>query len=500
MLRRNKFSENPINEAGLPAAEGAETPERKGSENLQAANEATRPSDDDRASMADLIATSRSLTSRFAELLEERSQTGADAGEVNSRIAALDNQNKELRREVEDLGSRMRKKSAMPDTDDLFEGADGSRSEFNVMRCVQAAAFGWESSGLKNTPEHKALQRFNEEKALPHDTVGNMGVVVPAQYINDWIERLSARTVAFTNGARFIPNLSGAPVEWPKVQGGAASEWIGENAEPTDSEVTVSSLRLNPKELASSAPITKRLLRLSGGEATGLIEDDMARAHGEALDLGILSGTGGDASPLGILNVPGIGQTDFSATGVDPVPDIVVTATGASQNLTDYLDVMIARVDARNAYDSGGSMAWACHPLTLNKIRRAKDADGKPLLNSIMGNGALPSPMDQGSALGAGARGQLGGTNRGMLWGHPVATTTNLTYGSASDLIFGNWADVLVGGWGPLEIEVSDNYQNYFKLRRMLILMTQLVDAGLRHPESFEIATNFAADAIGQAP
>ena len=58
MLRRNKFSENPINEAGLPAAEGAETPERKGSENLQAANEATRPSDDDRASMADLIATS----------------------------------------------------------------------------------------------------------------------------------------------------------------------------------------------------------------------------------------------------------------------------------------------------------------------------------------------------------------------------------------------------------------------------------------------------------
>ena len=87
----------------------------------------------------------------------------------------------------------------------------------------------------------------------------------------------------------------------------------------------------------------------------------------------------------------------------------------------------------------------------------------------------------------------LGG-GRGMLWGHPVATTTNLTHSTASgvdaDLIFGNWRDVLVAGWGPLTIEVSENYGTDFKKRRLLVLMTQLLDIGLRHPEAFEIATN----------
>lgn len=505
LRRPGMFMDNPVDaDAGVASGSptgtvSADDPsvQRSASDQLLAADEATRASNEERASMADLIATTRSLTARFAELMEEKQGPGADVAAINARLQALDNENKELRREVEDLGGRMRRKAAVPDTDDLFERrADGSREAFSIMRCVQAAAFGWDAPGLKNTPEHKAIGRFIEEKALPHDTIGNLGVVIPSQYINDWIERLSARTVSFTLGARFIPNLSGAPVEWPKVQGGAASEWIGENAEPTDSEITVSTLRLNPKELASSAPLTKRLLRMSAGEAQGLIEDDLARAHGEQLDLGILSGTGGDAAPLGILNVPGVGQTPFDGSSPDPFPTGALGIEGTTQNITDYLDVMVARTDSRDAYDSGGSMGWACHPLTLNKMRRAKDQDGRPLLVSVQGNGALPATNDQGAALGSGPRGQLGGTNRGMLWGHPVATTTNLTYGAASDLIFGNWADVLVGGWGPLEIEVSDNYQNYFKLRRLLILMTQLVDAGLRHPESFEIATNFDATSL----
>lgn len=457
------------------------------SEAMQAANEATKATPEERSEIADLIMASRSLTERASTLIAAReSGTGEERSLASSEINRVTNENAQLRRDIDDLGKRMSEKASVPDTDDLF--ADKETGRFSVARCVQAAFCGWDHPNLKDSPERKALDRWQEEKALPHDTIGGLGVIVPPQYMTDYIERLSARTVAFELGARFMGNLTGAPVEWPKVEGGATAQWIGENAEPTDSEVTVGALRLAPKELACSAPISKKLLRLAGQEAQDLIEEDLMRAHGETLDTGILNGGGGEATPLGIINVPGVGQTNFTG-GSEPGDEGLATIdlAGSGQNITEYLDVMIAKVDARNAYNAGGGMGFACHPLTLNRIRRSKDEDGKPLLVDMAGGGTTVGSPQTATYT----------TGRGSLWGHPVATTTNLAYGASSDLIFGAWSEVIVGGWGPMEVEVSDNYSDYFKRRRLLILITQLVDAGLRHPEAFEIATNLNMTSLG---
>lgn len=434
------------------------------------------------------------LYQELHRLFGEKQTAAPDAaGRVTSAIDSAMAREKQLRAEVEKLQKEIAARNSVSGAEAHTASAtDNPDKRFSVIRAMQGAFSNWQGWN-KAWPERDICQEYMKSKDVPieyrdtiHDTTtaGQLAVLIPPQVMSDFIERLSANTVALNAGASFLPDLAGAPVMWPRVEGGITGEWVGEATPPTDSQVTMGALRLTPKEMASSASISKRLMRLTGEASQRLIESDMTRVQGETLDIGVIRGGGGEATPLGIANTPGIGTLDVSGGGVYGAIDF----DGTAQNVTDYANLTVAKVDARNAYRTGGAMAWAGHPLAIQKLRTSKDQDGRPLFFDMLDNRQFQNASalaDRGAS-----------SARGTFWGHPIYSSTNLLYGSVTDLLFGNWADVIVGGWGPLLLEMSENYADYFKRRLVLLMMTQLVDAGLRHPAAFELWVNWSNTAI----
>lgn len=425
---------------------------------------------------------------------EKQTASGADAGRVDAAITAAKAREDQLRTEVEKLQGEIRARNSVSGAEGHIMGktTDDPTKGFSVIRAMQGAFAGWKDWNPAH-PERDVCQEYMKSKDVPleyrdtiHDTTtaGQLAVLIPPQVMPDFIERLSANTVALNAGATMIPDLAGSPVMWPRVEGGITGEWVAEATPPADSQVTMGALRLTPKELASSASISKRLMRLTNEASNRLIEDDMTRVQAETLDTGIIRGGGGEATPLGIANTPGIGTLDVSGTGVYGAIDF----DGTAQNVTDYANLTVAKVDARNAYKVGGKMAWAGHPLAIQKLRTSKDQDGRPLFFDMLDGREFRNTAAIADRGASAARGQF--------WGHPIYSSTNLLYGSVTDLMFGNWGDVIVGGWGPLLLEMSENYQDYFKKRLVMLMMTQLVDAGLRHPAAFELWVNWSNTAI----
>lgn len=434
--------------------------------------------------LGDLADGMLALAAEVRSMREERATgpapTQTQARQAETTEQRLVRENEELRAQFDTLQRDIRQRNeigGLTGSDPLIRSDDPDQ-KFSLVRAVQGAWLGWQGIA-KSFPERDILHAVAEAKDLPHDTsaAGQLAILIPPQLMPDAIERLSARTVAFNAGAQHLGDLGGAPVEWPKIEGSQGpAEWLAESGETTDAELSMGALRLTPRELGSSAPLTKRMLTLTDDRARRIVEDDLFRRQGEGLDLGILKGGGGSGAPMGIMNVPGVGQTDFDAdigTGYDD-------GSGAGvQNATDYFDLMLAKIDARNADPTGA--AFVCHPMVANRIRRVKDEDGHPIL--VSNTGMLPGAPDSAN---------VRGTGRGTLWGQPVFTTTLLgAPADPTEFVVGDFSQVLVGGWGPLMLEISDANGTDFKKRRVLLLMTQLADCGIRHPEAFEQAVNW---------
>ena len=88
------------------------------------------------------------------------------------------------------------------------------------------------------------------------------------------------------------------------------------------------------------------------------------------------------------------------------------------------------------------------------------------------------------------------------LVGYPYRATNLLeTTGGKTSIIFGNWNDLVIGEQGALEIETSregtwtddaGNLVSAFENDQTLIRAINNVDTGLRHDESFAVATKVA--------
>ena len=93
-------------------------------------------------------------------------------------------------------------------------------------------------------------------------------------------------------------------------------------------------------------------------------------------------------------------------------------------------------------------------------------------------------------------------SKNGTLVGYPYRTTNLLeTTGGKTSIVFGNWNDLVIGEQGALEIETSregswtddaGNIISAFENDQTLIRAINHVDTGLRHDESFAVATKVA--------
>jgi HK97 family phage major capsid protein len=397
----------------------------------------------------------------------------APTDSVAERMAKLERRFEQDRDDHAKIIRGIQRRSGLSGAEDAMRSDDPAR-RFNLVRAVAGHLTGWKDWNPAN-PEKTIIGDFAQQMRgqmgiVTRDTQATFsgplgGFLVPPEVQTEFIETLNANTVALKAGARVMP-LTGSPASWPKGRGGATAGWTPELGSPTKSDVRFGQLMLTPHPLVCIVDVSEDLIFQSSGRATSLVQEDMSRAMGEALDLGILKGTDAAGQPLGLVNVPGLTTTDW--TGAD--------FAGVDQTVTASLDEMVFETINRNAYRTGG-MTWLMHPLTNKALRTLIDADGRPILFTSI----------DGKAKGSGLA-------EGIMWDHQFFSTTLLTGGGAdSDLIFGDFSQILVGEWGVMEVAASSDNGTNFELSQVSIKMRKKVDAGVRHIEAFEVAVNLTA-------
>jgi HK97 family phage major capsid protein len=164
------------------------------------------------------------------------------------------------------------------------------------------------------------------------------------------------------------------------------------------------------------------------------------------LDTEALYGTGADGQPIGLVNQTGINSITYGAAAT--------WAKVVEHETTVEVDNALL-----------GALAYLTSP----------SAKGKWKTKS----------KDTGSGMFIWAD--------NMVNGYPAVSSNQIpatgTYANRS--IFANWSDMLVGFWSGMEIIVDPYTQK--KDGKIEIQIEQMWDTALRHPESFSLSTDSAA-------
>lgn len=250
-------------------------------------------------------------------------------------------------------------------------------------------------------------------------------------------------------GINVLDGLVGQ-VAIPKQTGGATAYWVAENGAPTESQQAFGQVAMSPKTVGGFTDISRRLLLQSSISVDNLVQTDLARVLGLAIQQAVINGAGaGSNQPSGIL-------TQITA------PAVIGGTNGASLTYGNIIDLETA-IAVANA--DVGTLGY----LTNAKVRgKLKKTEKFPTTNAqpIWENGESP------------LNGYKAAVTNAMPSNLIKGTSTN-----CSSIIFGNWADVVIGMWGSLDLMVDPYTGSTAGTVRIVAL--QDVDVALRNIESF---------------
>ena len=383
-------------------------------------------------------------------MAEDKNTTEPTVGEkVETRLAEIDasfdakieKSTEDIRAENDAMKTRM---GALEEKARALVGIgvqDQTEQPINMARLANAIATrDWDNAGY----EQECVQA-TRALGMGSDTGG--GYVVAEQYLPEmFIEMIRKNTVCFEAGAQNLTGLVGSPVDIPKQTGASTAYWGSENVAITASEVTLGNVSMVPHPLTGLVKMSNQLLQLSNPSVDMMVQRDMAKQLGLALDLAILKGSGADKEPLGISATPGINTYSMNATVTLALMDDMTYEQDKDDTLTD-------------------NSVFVMHTREWNTIRGLLIAAG--ITFNSWGKGVSKE-----------------------LQGYRVMTTNQLaiTNGGGSDegdIIFGNFEDVIVGQWGALEFKASQDAGDAFAKNQTWIRAIQLVDVAVRQPTSF---------------
>lgn len=258
-----------------------------------------------------------------------------------------------------------------------------------------------------------------------------------------FIELARNRSVAMTLGATALGGLVGN-VNLPRISAAVTTSWLStESTAPSDSTQTFGQIALSPHSVSINLKISQLLAEQSSPAANALVVNDLLAAVGQAIDVGVLAGTGSNGQPTGIANVPGIG-----------------TASGSTFNNASAIDLQGAT--AKRLGPFGGYAA----SVTTAKLLAKRTADTTNTSEYVW----------------------QGGLYNGRIAGCPAIASDDV---AAAVVVFGNWSQLIIAQWGPMEIEVSPygNSAGDFQAGLISLRVICSLDIGLRDPGAFAIAT-----------
>lgn len=336
-----------------------------------------------------------------------------------------------------------------------------------AVKCINAS--GGDVERAAHTAEHlfKDAEMAREFKALSSTSPTDGGYLVPEVYANEIIELLYPATVIYSLGARRL-GMSNGNLNIPKIKTGSRALFTGETRKTPSSSPKFGNLKLSAKKLTALIPMSNDLLRSTNFDNDVIVGQDVTKQMALGVDWGALLGTGGEFQPLGITNNKGILTIDATSAG-DEYSSKAGALTAAFPNF------MVAAVLKNNVYADG--LGFAFNTSVEQYFKSMRDNVGGFIFADEM-------------------------NKNGTLAGYPYKTTNLIeTVGGKTQIIFGNWNDLVIGEQGALEIETSregswtddaGNLISAFENDQTLIRAINHVDTGLRHDESFAVATKVA--------
>lgn len=272
-----------------------------------------------------------------------------------------------------------------------------------------------------------------------------LGGYLVGTVVQGFIDLLRNRSVLMRMGATVMPGLTGS-VSIPKLTGAATAYWFASEAgTATESTPTFGQLALTPKTVGGYVEVSRQLLLQTAYNADAIINADLARVVGLAVDAAGIAGPGTAGQPTGITGVTGVGTAN----------------PGTTTNLS-YADMIRFQtvVAAANAFMPG--FGYVTTPTVAGALM------GKPRFTNS------DTPIWQGNILD----GQVVGAN----------AMTSLQVGSGT-VLAGDFSQVVIGEWGVLEIEANPYAQFQSGIVGIRALYT--VDIGVRYGAAFALGTGF---------
>lgn len=284
------------------------------------------------------------------------------------------------------------------------------------------------------------------------------GIMLPVDVMSNWTRDLNSadESALFTDdfrgssfidvlrnassvmqaGATMLNGLSG-DVKIPKKLTASSAAWVAtEGGATAETEPTIGSVSMVPKQLGAWTDITRQLMQQSSLDVENLVRDDLAQAIALAIDLAALEGAGTGGSPTGLLSSASLTKVAAFA-GVNPTFAEIVTLESA----------------VANANALTGSPAYIVRSNMKGALKTTEKASGTAQF--------VYEPGD-------------------TLNGYRAITSNQ---GTDGNIYFGDWRQLLVGFWSGLDILV-DPYTNSTSGTVRIVAM-QTCDVAVRHVESF---------------
>jgi HK97 family phage major capsid protein len=378
--------------------------------------------------------------------------------EVETRWTALTT-------EAEQLEQRIARQSIVDDLDRRSRGTptgtgDGSFdrqfSGVGLLDVMRAQMGGTDTGAMKARELSAELERRSGKKAqgllwdmrlgeverrtvTTTTPVGGVGGNLIADSLRSdlFIDRLREATAIRSLGARVIGGLVGN-ITLPRLSKSVVAAWTAENAEFPVSDPEFAGQTLSPRHFGVITELSRNMIQQTTPDAEELIRADQAKVLAAGLDAAAIAGSGTGAEPRGIVNTTGV----------------TTTAIAGAMDLDDAAD-LIGAVDDANVL--GGRSGFLGGTAVRRSAMKLKDGQGNPF----------------GLAT--------------VFQGQPYAAT-NLA--PAGTLVYsGDWSDLIVAFWSELDVLVNPFAEGPYKRGNVMVRSVLTCDLGVRHPESFAVAT-----------
>jgi HK97 family phage major capsid protein len=274
---------------------------------------------------------------------------------------------------------------------------------------------------------------------------GSAGVLVSSNIVpGSFTGALYSRSVVRRMGATFLPGLKGN-LPLPKQKNTGTAYWLGTEAtQITAGDQTFGTVNMTPHHVGALTRISAQLANQSTPEAESVVMTDLSTVVALAVDKAAMQGPGVSGQPLGIIGTTGIH-----------------TVTGTSLDYAKCLEFQS---------DLLGSNAMV-NPTTCGYATTTAVAKLLAGRQRFTGSDAT---LWQGNLADGEIAGMRAMSSEQLPTGH---------------MIFGDWSQLVVADWGVLELATDPFSGNNFTERKITVRAWYMVDTGVRHEESFSVAT-----------